>query len=464
MIAVSQCPSSTSFVPAKVTSYYSFTTEPMQESEYTKLPHAIHSNHGLNSKLSWDCQNLLSHERPIKPTLSVIPSTREKNSPPQFSEVSLQTPNQYQKYHHENDLGVKSQANLISICPAPLDLTCHKSNDLKIDYPGPEKITGDNSRLCNDNLLNGADNTEIYPEKTKLAEGSTMDHDLGSQLDDELIRRQKRREQNKAAAQSYRLRKKSVTELIETEHEIAFKRNKQLMAYKTSLEAEISRMRSLLQDIAMTSKLKEEEKLMALNKTSVEPMIRSDKEQYDMQSEALDYSQPSASAPCSTRSKRDQRLASIDIVFDGSSSSTFDSQSTCSACSAPVSPDIQQVAFIGPWTRPINMSSIPQISIKEEEKPAMRPRQNTWPMDTTTSHIHHLTGKSRKKEQNRLASRRFRVRRKMEMSDNEVQLAVLEKRNHKLRRICDDYTKKVEVIKEVLEKLGCSIPSKSSFS
>ncbi len=49
----------------------------------------------------------------------------------------------------------------------------------------------------------------------------------------------------------------------------------------------------------------------------------------------------------------------------------------------------------------------------------------------------------------------------MEMSVNEVQLSVLEKRNIKLRRICDDYTKKIVVIKDVLEQLGCQIPVSS---
>lgn len=85
------------------------------------------------------------------------------------------------------------------------------------------------------------------------------------------------------------------------------------------------------------------------------------------------------------------------------------------------------------------------------------------PMDKRELRIQGLTGKDRKKEQNRLASRRFRVRRKMEMSTNEVQVAVLEKRNVKLRSICDDYTKKIGVIKDVLEKLRCQVPSSSSF-
>ena len=101
---------------------------------------------------------------------------------------------------------------------------------------------------------------------------------------------------------------------------------------------------------------------------------------------------------------------------------------------------------------------------RELEPPIMRPRQNTWPMDRNTIRLKGLEGKDRKKEQNRLASRRFRVRRKVEMSVNEVQLLALEKRNVKLNKVCDDYTKKIAVIKEVLEQLGCRISSSSAVS
>jgi len=461
MIAVSQCPSSTSFAPSKATSYYSFTTEAMQKSQYTTLPQSFHQKIGMKSKISIDSQRVLQNELPTKPTLSIIPLAREEAYSPKATDVSLQIPNQPHDYHNRNDIDPKHDISHTIDCPAPLDLTCHKLKDSKTDKSASSEIVIEHPN----SLINHAPQRDSYlvieTEKSKASNGITNNLNVLSHFDEEMIRRQKRREQNKAAAQSYRLRKKSVTELIETEHDIALKRNKQLMAYKTTLETEISRMRSLLKDIAMTSQLKEVEKQLPLTKQSDVSMIRSNKDQVETQREALDYSQSSEPRPCSTlySVNRDQRFDSFDSLYGSSPSSTSDSQSTRSD---PVSPTTQPIAFIGPWTNSVEIRSIPQISIKEDEVPAMRPRQNTWPMDGSSSRINQLTGKNRKKEQNRLASRRFRVRRKMEMSENEVQLTILENRNNKLRRVCDDYSKKIEVIKEVLEKLGCSIPKSHS--
>ena len=424
----------------------------MQQSQYTILPQPIQHDKEMKRKSSSDCQRLLVNELPAKPTLSVIPSTREKT-----------TSNGPYKYHHKNEIGQRDSTSNFSICPAPLDLTCHKPNDTKSGHIDLSENIINFPNLADDQLVKRNPTTEFETENKKSF-NTTMDYlKVDSHFDEEMIRRQKRREQNKAAAQSYRLRKKSVTELIETEHEVALKRNKQLMAYKTTLESEISRMRSLLKDIAMTSKLKEEEKLITLTKPLVKPMIRSNSDEAGMQCEALDYSQPSVPIACSSMNsaRRYHRLATFDTSYGTSPSSNSDSRSSSSD---PSSPNTQDIAFIGPWTNPIEIRSMPQLSIKDDEVPAMRPRQNTWPMDGSSSHVNQLTGKNRKKEQNRLASRRFRVRRKMEMSENEVQLNLLEKRNHKLRRVCDDYSKKIEVIKEVLEKLGCSIPDEKQFS
>ena len=54
-------------------------------------------------------------------------------------------------------------------------------------------------------------------------------------------------------------------------------------------------------------------------------------------------------------------------------------------------------------------------------------------------------------------------RRKIEMSVSEVQFAVLERRNAKLRRICNDFTKKISLMKDVLEHLDCRITTPSSL-
>jgi len=457
MISVSQCHSSTSFVPSEVTPYYSFINGTMQKTKYTALPQPIHYNNGEKTKSFLESQILQYDELHAKPTLSVFPTTRQKTVSSPVSNDSIQTLDRHHRYLNDSQLHATEMKNNYGVCPAPLDLTCHKLKEYSFDKPAPPEIVMECSRLGNDSYSNRASSMEVDTDRITSDDYSAKTINVDSHFDEEMIRRQKRREQNKAAAQSYRLRKKSVTELIETEHEVALKRNKQLMTYKTTLEAEISRMRSLLQEIAMTSKLKNEEKLLPLGNPVTVSVAKSNRDPNGIQSKALDFSRPSVTMACSNlcSTKRNQRLVSLDI--SSASSSSFDTQSSSSP---PESPDTQQLAFTGPWTNPMDRKSIPQISIKEEELPAMRPRQNTWPMDATTSHIHNLTGKNRKKEQNRLASRRFRVRRKMEMSDNEIQLNILEKRNHKLRRICDDYSKKIEVIKEVLEKLGCSIPVK----
>ena len=97
--------------------------------------------------------------------------------------------------------------------------------------------------------------------------------------------------------------------------------------------------------------------------------------------------------------------------------------------------------------------------------PSMRPRKNTWPLERVKSVAHGgLTGGARKKEQNRLASRRFRERRKIEMSVSEVQLAVLDRRNVKLRKICDDFSKKIAFMKGVLERLNCNVAAQAAVS
>ena len=181
-----------------------------------------------------------------------------------------------------------------------------------------------------------------------------------------------------------------------------------------------------------------------------------------MQNEALDYSRQTTQKGCSPMGSTtsSQYLTYSDTIYNSSSPSTSDSQSISSA---PMSPTYQQTTFGASWENSAKQFYLPPILIKEEEEPRIRPRQNTWPMDKRALRIQGLMGKDRKKEQNRLASRRFRVRRKMEMSVNEVQLSVLEKRNGKLRRVCEDYTKKIDVIKDVLEKLGYKRPSSLSL-
>jgi hypothetical protein len=452
MIAVSQCPSSTSLVSSKSMSYDSFTTDALQTIHYATLPQRVHLNQPKSNNMLPNCQSYLLNEYPTKITSSLDQCNREQNPSPSSLDIS--------PLHLNKEIEIVLPN--ISKDSAPLDLTCHRNNSSDVDSRAQITIGIDNPKTN----LRTDEITDVNPD-TSFPEIQAINYvaaneSMGYNSNDEQIRRQKRRDQNKAAAQSYRQRKKSITELIETEHEIALRRNKQLTAYKTNLEAEILRMRSMLQDIAMSTKLKEEKNMISEIETPIVPLNCSNKKQEIMQNEALDYSRPTTQKGCSPINStiRGQYLTCSDTIYNCSSPSTSDSQSISSA---PVSPTYQQAAFGPSWDSSTKPFYFPPSLIGDEEQPGIRPRQNTWPMDKREIRIQGLMGKDRKKEQNRLASRRFRVRRKMEMSVNEVQLAVLDKRNVKLRRICDDYTKKIDVIKDVLEKLGCKMPSSLSL-
>ena len=63
-----------------------------------------------------------------------------------------------------------------------------------------------------------------------------------------------------------------------------------------------------------------------------------------------------------------------------------------------------------------------------------------------------MSGKERKKEQNKLASRRFRQRRKLEQSHTENEAAKLEERNRKLRLGCEQLEARIKTIKEFINQ------------
>ena len=106
MIAVSQCHSSTSFVPSEITPYYSFTNGTMQKTEYTALPQPIHYNDGEKTKSFLDSQILRYDELHAKPTLSVFPSTRQKTVSSPVSNDSIQTLYQHHDYLNDRKLHV----------------------------------------------------------------------------------------------------------------------------------------------------------------------------------------------------------------------------------------------------------------------------------------------------------------------------------------------------------------------
>ena len=456
MIAVSQCYSSPSFTASKAISYKPFTAELIQEIDYSQLPQHYPLHHANGYQKPPNCQTFpdnINSSNVASPTIAYNSKLNGVSASLSSSHLRL---DDYEQETLDNKIGPRDPTRNFSSLLTPLDLTCNKSNKPGFDSKHHPTLAFNDSKASRSELPKGQMYIDLAASETES--GSCFS-------DQDLIRRQKRREQNKAAAQSYRQRKKSVTELIETEHDMALKRNKQLMAYKANLETEIVRMRSLLQDIAMTSKLKEDSNIVTIKQPKILPLSCGNTDQERIQIEALDYSQPKNENFCSNvcSEKKSSDLAEIDTDVSGNSSpSSSTGFQSCS--SAPTSPNYEPTVFgkfRGNTTKPFGF---PQSPLKEEEIPVMRPRQNTWPMDKTTMCNKGLVGKDRKKEQNRLASRRFRVRRKMEMSVNEVQIVVLEKRNLKLRRICEDYTKKIVVIKDMLQNLGCRIPIPSSLS
>ena len=460
MIAVTQCYSPTSVVASNtIESYRHFQTKPHYEISSEPLSLCIPSRekdidhpYGENHGLQLDQYELKTTSR-LSSCFGIQNLQTNDTSPRPFDGYRIPR----EPHVVSNDLISDDRSRL-----APLDLSCNKSdkrranselgdkeifecNEPKVQPP-IDKTSGVN------NVVACIGNTISY---------SSYDDTTGYRFSDEVARRQKRRDQNKAAAQSYRQRKKSITDLIETEHDIALKRNKQLMAYRATLEAEIVRMRSLLQDIANTAKVKEETKMMPIRHDGITILNSAKVTPENTQFLALDFSQHTAEKPRPIIAPGTpcRQKANVYEIYEGSLPSSTDSQASNSV---PTSPNSQGSGAELCWK---DLST--QFALKnnrELEPPIMRPRQNTWPMDRNTIRLKGLEGKDRKKEQNRLASRRFRVRRKVEMSVNEVQLMALEKRNVKLNKVCDDYTKKIAVIKEVLEQLGCRISSSSAVS
>ncbi len=76
-----------------------------------------------------------------------------------------------------------------------------------------------------------------------------------------------------------------------------------------------------------------------------------------------------------------------------------------------------------------------QQHLLELDFPQARPRKYTWPMT--------LTAKERKKQQNKLASRRFRQRRKLEQTHSEFEARQLEGDNRRLRERADELEGKI---------------------
>jgi hypothetical protein len=192
-------------------------------------------------------------------------------------------------------------------------------------------------------------------------------------------KRLKRKEQNKAAAHSYRQRKKSFSDQIETEHERLTQRNVQLVATKKRLEEQIGRMRQLLnQAIVETRKTEAEEAAAAAAEASRKRSMSGGAFELLARQQQL----------VQQRAQKGEQPAQMLVTSDN-------------AASPPVNVEVAgaQLQFQG------SLQPLPLEQLAEETSlsPMPRPRKYTWPMT--------LTGRERKKAQNKLASRRFRQRR-----------------------------------------------------
>eukprot|EP00088_Acartia_fossae_P003762 TRINITY_DN11605_c0_g1_i1.p1 TRINITY_DN11605_c0_g1~~TRINITY_DN11605_c0_g1_i1.p1 ORF type:complete len:469 (+),score=141.21 TRINITY_DN11605_c0_g1_i1:130-1536(+) len=90
----------------------------------------------------------------------------------------------------------------------------------------------------------------------------------------------------------------------------------------------------------------------------------------------------------------------------------------------------------------------PSTSKGQQQPATKRSRYNSWPQMST------MTSSQRKKEQNKLASKRFRERKKLEMERAKTEIAELEVRNDLLRKKETCMQAEIENLKKVLLELN----------
>lgn len=208
-------------------------------------------------------------------------------------------------------------------------------------------------------------------------------------------KRLKRREQNKAAAQAYRQRKKSFSELVESEYDLLLKQNADLLGRKSKLESQISRMRHLLELVVQNSKKRQEE----------------------------EERRQLAAADQLLAIKTDESDVVSNDVNGGDDDNYF--SDTGKSCAGP--------------------SGV-----------SGRSRQYSWPSDGST--CPPGSGKNRKKEQNRIASQRFRERRRRLMSQFQEEAEFYQCSNVRLRKRCEDLQAKIQLIKNFLQRKQVALP------
>jgi hypothetical protein len=238
-------------------------------------------------------------------------------------------------------------------------------------------------------------------------------------------RRKKRKDQNKAAAHSYRQRKKSFSEFVETEHEKLVKRNTELKGRRAQLEGQIKNMRALLDETARKEKEIEQAAVAAAAAEAAE-------------------------ADEKTRRRNLSAMAAVSLP------------------PPPPPPPLPTMVI-----RPRSMSDVNPLMLPQHPSEdvanalgVMRERKNTWPLSNsggasaaaavaTAAAVAAAAstfggGRERKKEQNKLASRRFRQRRKLETNHSEHEGTRLEARNKRLREACEEMESKIRLLKDIM--------------
>lgn len=88
--------------------------------------------------------------------------------------------------------------------------------------------------------------------------------------------------------------------------------------------------------------------------------------------------------------------------------------------------------------------------------PTKRPRNNSWPQ-TNNSNMAGLAGHERKKEQNKLASKRFRERKKQQMEQAKEHEKLLKFQNKKLKGKVTEIENNIQAMKILLQKNNVDI-------
>lgn len=334
-------------------------------------------------------------------SLAQHPSNLLPPPPSQIYVVPPRTPN----------LSGSSISSSASSCQLmPLNLNASQTGIEEDEHPSPLDLT------CKPPLpvfdpqeAHSWSHPTIHPRSGSCSSTTSSKSGCGEDMS---VRRLKRKEQNKTAAQHYRQRKKSFSDFIETEHDELFKKNSQLKAHKNKLEEQIAKIRNLLDDV-----VKEEKK---------EPVVKAE----------LPSPPPPPPPQALVKLTHPPTAAAAflpDVPLPMKTHMDIDPGNMSDSVSEPLR----------------GASALERHNDFMEEEGFGRARKYTWPST--------LTSKDRKKEQNRMASQRFRHRRKLEQSISETEVYGLESNNKKLKKKCEEMEGKVKLLQELISKHNASL-------